>query len=135
MEKTLPTLKIVVLDDDPNSTELIKVYINHIEPNIKVFAFCNTSEAKEYISSNKFDILFTGYVMPGFNGLQIIESTHPAVKKVLISGCYPNLDPKTLSRLSELKVTCFDKPIPLREIAKIITDFKNEALNKLQSKE
>jgi len=39
MEKTLPTLKIVVLDDDPNSTELIKVYINHIERILKYLPF------------------------------------------------------------------------------------------------
>lgn len=135
MEKTLPALKIVVLDDDKAFTEVITTYINHIDPNINIFAFNDTLEARKYVSNNEIDILFTGYIMPVLNGLQIIESAQPTVKKVLISGYYLKLDAKTLSRLSELKVTCFDKPISLREIDKIITDYKNETLNKRQLKE
>jgi len=134
MEKTLPALKIVVLDDDKAFTEVITTYINHIDPNINIFAFNDTLEARKYVSNNEIDILFTGYIMPVLNGLQIIESAQLTVKKVLISGYYLKLDAKTLSRLSELKVTCFDKPISLREIDKIITDYKNETLNKLQLK-
>ena len=129
MGKTLPALKIVVLDDDKAFTDVITAYINQHDPNINVLAFNDAFEARKYVSNNEIDILFTGYIMPVLNGLQIIESAHPAVKKVLISGYYSKLDAKTLSRLSELKVTCFDKPIPLREIGKIINDYKNEPLN------
>jgi DNA-binding NtrC family response regulator len=75
--------------------------------------------AKEFIANNPVDVLITDYKMPGFDGLQLMESAPPEVRKVIISG-YLSLIAE--EKLKKLNATFFEKPVPLRALGKIISE-------------
>jgi two-component system response regulator YesN len=117
-------LSIVVVDDEEPITEVIKTYIECIDPTIEVRTFNDALEAKNYISNNSPDVLITDYKMPKCDGIQIMEAASPKVKKILVTGYMSEIAEE---RLNKLNGTYFEKPVPLRALAKIITDQKAKA--------
>ena len=75
--------------------------------------------AKEFIANNPVDVLITDYKMPRYDGLQLMESTPPPVRKVMISGYVSEIAEE---KLQKLNATFFEKPVPLRALAKIISE-------------
>jgi DNA-binding NtrC family response regulator len=112
-------LEIVVVDDEEPITEVIKTYIECIDPNITVRTFNDPLEAKRFIMRNTLDVLITDYKMPLCDGLQLIEAAAPSVKKILVSGYISEIAEE---RLHKLNATYFEKPVPLRALAKIIAE-------------
>jgi two-component system, response regulator YesN len=112
-------LEIVVVDDEEPITEVIKTYIECIDQNINVHTFNDSVEARRFISRNKLDVLITDYKMPVCDGLQLMEAASPAVKKILVSGYISEIAEEKLHRLN---ATFFEKPVPLRALAKIIAE-------------
>jgi two-component system response regulator YesN len=112
-------LQIVVVDDEEPITEVIKTYIECIDPNINVRTFNDPLEAKRFIMKNTLDVLITDYKMPRCDGLQLIEAAAPSVKKILVSGYISEIAEE---RLHKLNATYFEKPVPLRALAKIIAE-------------
>jgi len=112
-------LQIVVVDDEEPITEVIKTYIECIDPNINVRTFNDPLEAKRFIMKNALDVLITDYKMPRCDGLQLIEAAAPSVKKILVSGYISEIAEE---RLHKLNATYFEKPVPLRALAKIIAE-------------
>jgi DNA-binding NtrC family response regulator len=112
-------LEIVVVDDEEPITEVIKTYIECIDGNINVHTFNNPLEAKEYIKKNYLDVLITDYKMPQCDGIQLMEVAQPAVRKILISGFISEIAEE---KLQKLNATYFEKPVPLRALAKIIAE-------------
>jgi DNA-binding NtrC family response regulator len=84
-----------------------------------VHTFNDSVDAREYIAKNPIDVLITDYKMPRYDGLQLMESTPPPVKKVMISGYVSEI---AVEKLQKLNATFFEKPVPLRALAKIISD-------------
>jgi two-component system response regulator YesN len=117
-------LEIVVVDDEEPITEVIKTYIECLDPNIDVRTFNDAMEAKKYISSNSPDVLITDYKMPKCDGIQIMEAASPKVKKILVTGYMSEIAEE---RLNKLNGTYFEKPVPLRALAKIITDEQSKS--------
>jgi YesN/AraC family two-component response regulator len=75
--------------------------------------------AKEFIAGNPVDVLITDYKMPRIDGLQLMESARPEVRKVIISGYVSVIAEEKLKRLN---ATFLEKPVPLRALAKIISE-------------
>jgi DNA-binding NtrC family response regulator len=117
-------LEIVVVDDEEPITEVIKTYIECIDPNINVRTFNDPLEAKIYISNNSPDVLITDYKMPKCDGIQLMEAASPSVKKILVTGYMSEIAEE---RLNKLNGTYFEKPVPLRALSKIITDQQAKA--------
>jgi two-component system response regulator YesN len=120
MEKKL---EIVVVDDEEPITEVIKTYIECIDSTITVHTFNDALEAKEFIMRHSPDILITDYKMPNCDGLQILEAASPKVKKILVTGYMSEIAEE---RLSKLNGVYFEKPVPLRALAKIIAEQKTK---------
>jgi two-component system, response regulator YesN len=112
-------LEIVVVDDEEPITEVIKTYIECIDPSISVRTFNDALEAKKYISCNSPDVLITDYKMPKCDGIQIMEAASPKVKKILVTGYMSEIAEEKLIKLNG---TYFEKPVPLRALAKIIAE-------------
>ncbi|HAJ78996.1 MAG TPA: hypothetical protein DCO75_04430 [Fibrobacteres bacterium] len=112
-------LEIVVVDDEEPITEVIKTYIECIDSNINVQTFNSAIEAKDYILKNKFDVLITDYKMPGCDGIQLIEAAPVDVRKILVSGYISEIAEEKLQKLNAMY---FEKPVPLRALAKIIAE-------------
>jgi len=112
-------LEVVVVDDEEQITELLKTFMLYINKEIQIHEFNDSVAAKEFIDHNPVDVIITDYKMPGFDGMQLLESAPPHVKKIVISGDDSWIDHKKLTSLNAL---FFEKPVPLRTLAKVITE-------------
>jgi len=61
----------VSIDDNEQNLMLIEIFSEQID--LKIKSFSNPVEGLEFLKNNKVDILFTDYMMPEINGLQLIE--------------------------------------------------------------
>jgi YesN/AraC family two-component response regulator len=112
-------LEVVVVDDEEQITELLKTFIQCITQEIRVHTFNDSVDAREYIAKNPVDVLITDYKMPRYDGLQLMESTPSPVRKIMISGYVSEIAEE---KLQKLNATFFEKPVPLRALAKIISE-------------
>jgi YesN/AraC family two-component response regulator len=112
-------LEVVVVDDEEQITELLKTFIQCVTQEITVHTFNDSVVAKDFIVKNPVDVLITDYKMPKFDGLQLMEVAAPGARKVMISGYVSEIAEE---RLQKLNATFFEKPVPLRALAKIISE-------------
>ncbi len=110
-------LEVVLVDDEIQITELLKTYIQCSAKNVNIHTFNDSEEALNYILNNHIDILITDYKMPKYNGIELMEKAPPGVNKVLISGYVSEIAEE---RLLQLKAVFFEKPVPMKELGKII---------------
>jgi YesN/AraC family two-component response regulator len=116
-------LEVVVVDDEEQITELLKTFIQCVTQEISVHTFNDSVVAKEFIGNNLVDVLITDYKMPRFDGLQLMEAAAPTARKVMISGYVSEIAEE---RLQKLNATFFEKPVPLRALAKIIAELQEK---------
>lgn len=110
-------LEIVVVDDEIQITELLKTFIQCSTKNTNVHSFNDSEEARSYLLEHSVDILITDYKMPKYNGIELMESANPEVKKILISGYVSEIAEE---RLQQLDAVFFEKPVPMKALGKII---------------
>lgn len=75
-------LKVLVVDDDPNVCEIVKLYLE--KQGAEVVSMSDGLEAFEYFKCNKTDFLILDLMLPGMDGLNICreirrESTVPII--------------------------------------------------------
>ena len=74
--------KILVVDDQPEITDIICEFIKEKYPNVKTTEANSSIEALDIACSNKYDLIITDYHMPEKNGVQIVrEIRENAVNK------------------------------------------------------
>jgi DNA-binding NtrC family response regulator len=112
-------LEVVLVDDEEQITELLETYLLFSAQGLRIHAFNDSIMAKEFIAGNPVDVLITDYKMPRFDGLQLMESAPLQVKKIVISGYVSDIAEE---KLQKLNATFFEKPVPLRALAKIISE-------------
>jgi len=112
-------LEVVVVDDEERITDLLTTYIPLAAKGIQVHPFNDSLVAKDFVAHHIVDVLITDYKMPRLNGLQLIESAPPQVKKVMLSGYVSDISEEKLQKLNAVYI---EKPVPLRALAKVITD-------------
>jgi DNA-binding NtrC family response regulator len=112
-------LEIVIVDDEPSITDLIESYIRFASKTANVHSFTDSAKAQHYIKQNDVDVLITDYNMPDVNGLQLMESTKPDTRRIMISGYVSDLAEE---KLRNMNAVVFEKPIPMKKIGKIIAD-------------
>ena len=108
-------LEVVVVDDEEQITELLKTFILLISQEIRIHLFNDSVDAKDYIAHNPVDVLITDYKMPRLDGLQLMESAPVRARKIMISGFVSEIAEE---KLQKLNATFFEKPVPLRALAK-----------------
>ncbi|QTE23261.1 LytR/AlgR family response regulator transcription factor [Polaribacter cellanae] len=68
-------LKCLVVDDEPLARELLKDYIERLNPTLILQDVCdNAIKAQGILSKNEIDILFIDIEMPNINGFDFIKS-------------------------------------------------------------
>lgn len=78
---TRPTqMRVLVVDDHPGTATTLARAISQLSPDIEVLSACSGKEALERVGNDAVDILITDMMMPGMNGLELIErmQSHPA---------------------------------------------------------
>ena len=76
---TLPTIKILVVDDHPNTAHTLARAISQIGSRVEVCSATSGSQALEAANEGAVDILLTDMIMPEMTGLELIEQLqkHP----------------------------------------------------------
>ncbi len=70
---TLPTIKILVVDDHPSTAQTLARAISQIGPRVEVSSATSGLQALEYTKDSALDILITDMIMPEMTGLELIE--------------------------------------------------------------
>src|SRR4030095_3754622 len=83
------SIKILLIDDEINSTKLMKKIIDHkgyqsVEEN-------NSIKAKELIESGEFDVVVSDLQMPDIDGLELLKSKPPNTLFIMVTG-YGSVD-------------------------------------------
>jgi DNA-binding NtrC family response regulator len=112
-------LEVVVVDDEEQITDLLATFIPLATKGVQVHPFNDSVVAKEFITRHLVDVLITDYKMPRLNGLQLMESAPLQVRKVMLSGYVSDISEDKLHKLNALYI---EKPVPLRALAKVITE-------------
>ncbi|MDQ1266089.1 MAG: Sigma-54-dependent Fis family transcriptional regulator, partial [Bacteroidota bacterium] len=105
------TIKILVVDDEPNSTRLLKKVLN--KKGFEVTEENDSLRAKKLLSDNFFDIIISDLQMPGISGMDLLKIKPKNSLFIMITG-YGSVN----SAVESMKLGAFDyvnKPFNLEE--------------------
>jgi len=135
MEKgtNLPTtdsrVRILVVDDHPNTANMLARAIARMGSNVEVFAATSGSEALKRVQDEAADILITDMIMPEMTGLELIEKlqTHPAGRPTFsyLMTAYDVPGLKVTARRLKVKEV-ISKPVHPSRVCQIISDAMDE---------
>lgn len=117
------TLEIIIVDDEPQITELLRSFVEIFSGESNVHTFNDPLEAKDFMGDNRPDILITDYKMPGLDGIELLKSADQSVRKVMISGYLSEIATEQLQRLD---VTCMEKPVAMQKLGDLIADVQDQ---------
>jgi two-component system, LytTR family, response regulator len=69
-------LTCIAIDDEPPALQLIKQYAGRMPQLALQQSFDDALEAKEFLQSNKIDLLFIAINMPGITGLDLVRNLY-----------------------------------------------------------
>jgi DNA-binding NtrC family response regulator len=110
-------LHVVVVDDEVQITELLRTFLLCISKNLDIHSFNDPEEARAHLIRHSCDVLITDYKMPKCDGLHLMELVDKDATKVLISGYVSEI---TEGHLNQLNACFFEKPVPMKELGKLI---------------
>jgi PAS domain S-box-containing protein len=66
-------LKILIVDDDPLISDLIRRKLIKTEPSLNITSVSSAAECLAYIAGNPVDCIISDYQMPGMDGMELLE--------------------------------------------------------------
>ena len=77
---TLPAVKILVVDDHPNTAATLARALSVLGPRVDIYSATSGFQALNCVNNGAVDILITDMIMPEMTGLELIEQlqSHPA---------------------------------------------------------
>jgi CheY-like chemotaxis protein len=118
-------VRILVVDDHPATAETLARAISQLGPDVDVISACSGKEALERIAGDSVDMLITDMMMPGMNGLELIEHIQsnsggrPAHIILITAYDVPGL--KETARRLKVDETII-KPVRPERICQIVTN-------------
>jgi two-component system, sensor histidine kinase and response regulator len=74
ISKKVDPIKLIVVDDHPNTAAMLARVLSKFDTPVEIKTASGGEEALEIIGDQGVDILITDFMMPGMNGLELIES-------------------------------------------------------------
>ena len=117
--------KILVVDDEPDVAELIKIFVDSMGYEADVFLSCE--ESIDAVKKNKYWMVFCDYMMPWTTGDKIFYKIREidselAKRFVMITGAV--LNERLDEFVSKEYVKVINKPFKLDVIKNIIDEFE-----------
>lgn len=117
------SIRILVVDDHPNTATTLARAISQLGNGIHVLSATSGQQALEYASEDTVDVLITDMMMPGMNGLELIEhlQAHPAGRPlhIILMTAYDVPGLKETTRRLNIHNTII-KPVPTERICQIV---------------
>ncbi|MBF0207761.1 MAG: sigma-54-dependent Fis family transcriptional regulator [Oligoflexia bacterium] len=92
IDSSINLLKILVVDDSPNTLEVISR--NLAEYHYKTFTVNSVADAIAVLKNTDISIIITDYKMPKHNGMELLEyanGNHPKIETIMVTG-YATID-------------------------------------------
>ncbi len=122
-----PRVQVLLADDDSAVRSFFQIVLT--QQGCDVTSAKDGDEAVALLKSGKrFDILFTDYVMPGHDGIDVLAismQVQPNARRVLMSASLVDRELRDLA--AELADEILIKPVPISTIAAIIEKFASVA--------
>lgn len=116
-------VRILVVDDHPNTALTLARAISQLGDGIHVISATSGKQALEYASADAVDVLITDMMMPGMNGLELIErlQEQPAGRPLytILMTAYDVPGLKETTRRLKIHNTII-KPVPTERICQIV---------------
>ncbi|MGE5775852.1 MAG: response regulator, partial [Chloroflexota bacterium] len=120
-----PPVRILVVDDHPHTATTLARAIAQLGDGIHVLSATSGKQALEYANEDTVDVLITDMMMPGMNGLELIEQmqTHPAGRPLhtILMTAYDVPGLKETTRRLKVHNTII-KPVPTERICQIVKE-------------
>lgn len=81
------TLKVLLVDDEPHVTEILSRILS--QSNLETLSASSGEEALHILRNHKVDLVITDILMPGMNGLELIDklkTLHPAMPVIVLTA-------------------------------------------------
>jgi len=116
-------VRILVVDDHPNTATTFARALSQLQGGINVISATSGKQALEFANQDPIDILITDMMMPGMNGLELIEHLqgHPAGRPThtILMTAYDVPGLKETARRLKVHDTII-KPVPPERICQIV---------------
>ncbi len=86
---TSPQARILIVDDHPKTASMLARVLGQFKTPVEVLTASSGQEALDTIGNNGIDVLITDFMMPGMNGLELIEKlqgAHEPAHTILITA-------------------------------------------------
>lgn len=120
---------VLIVDDHPNTADMLARVIRKIDAPIEVNTVHCAEDALEQYGDGVIDILITDIMMPGMNGLELLEylqARHKPTHTIVITAY---ASPLLSTSISQFDVQDYlTKPIDPKEITEIVTKVVNKII-------
>lgn len=117
-------VRILIVDDHPNTATTLARAMTQLGPGVEILTAESGEQALELVSDKTVDLLITDMVMPGINGLELIEKmqSHPGGRPVYTALVTAYDVPGLKESARRLKVNdVLNKPIRPERMSEIIS--------------
>jgi len=80
LEESINPVNILIVDDHPNTANMLARVLSNMEKPVDVVTAASGEDALSKIGNKDVDILITDFMMPGLNGLELIEKINEEQK-------------------------------------------------------
>jgi two-component system, OmpR family, KDP operon response regulator KdpE len=115
-------MKILMIEDDQETVDVIKLTLENQEPGIEVKSFLNGLEGLDSIRSERFDIVVLDLGLPDIDGIKLLQELRgfSRIPVLIISARH---DPEVITNALDLGAEDYIlKPFPFKTLLSTIKD-------------
>lgn len=86
--QNIETINVLHIDDDPTHFDFTKIFLNKIDPNLKITYTNNPEKAIQQLDTHQYHCIVTDYSMPGMTGIELATKIrqHHQIPIILYTG-------------------------------------------------
>ena len=86
--QNIETINVLHIDDDPTHFDFTKIFLNKIDPNLKITYTNNPEKAIKQLDTHQYHCIVTDYNMPGMTGIELATKIrqHHQIPIILYTG-------------------------------------------------